>query len=236
MTDENVALSNTNDPEVLEKRSIEDFTQLITNEYFNEQSALGTATTSAVNIGIWLIRLNTLVTAEWGKHREENLSFIDERQDQRYRQLAKNIDLAKYPNLAHISMNGNIRIIRVAKTKKVTVAEVFKQYGVTLEGDLTTQDALLAFKSNVKVMLSKIKEKEGKKVVKPKTVAKVTKFIEKTKDKLIDEIETFVSENKDPDLLKTEPVQKLKILLDELGNILNKLEGNNTKDTLLKVA
>lgn len=245
MTDENVAVSNTNDPEVLEKRSIEDFTKHIKNEYFNEQSALGTATTSAVKIGTWLMRLNVLVTTdktEWGKYREENLPFIDERQDQRYRQLAKYIDLKKYPNLAYVSKDGNLRIIRAAKalangdkTKNVTVAEVFNHYRVALEGDLTTQDALLAFKSEVQAMLSLMKENEPK-TSKPKTAAKVAKFIETTRQKLVKEIETFVSENEESDLLKTEPVQKLKILLDELDNILNKLKDNNIKDTFLKTA
>jgi hypothetical protein len=235
MTEENVNLGNVlNDPESSRMRMIQESTQFITNEYFNEQSALGTATTSGVKIGTWLIRLNALVTAdkaEWGTYRGENLPFIDERRDQRYRQLAKNIDLAKHPNLAHISMNGNLRILRVAKAKKGTVAEVFNEYKVTLEGDLTTPDALLTFKSDVQAMLSKIKEKESE-TFKPKTAAKVAKFIETTRQKLIDEIETFVRENKAPDLLNTEPVQKMKILLDELGNILNKLKDNNTKDTL----
>ena len=246
MTEENVVLSETNDPEALEKRSIEDFTQCIRNEYFNEQSALGTATTSAVNIGQWLISLNALVTldnAEWGKYREANLPFIDERQDQRYRSLAKNVDLKRYPNLAYVSMNGLTCIVRAAKslangdkTKKVTVAEVFNHYDVNLEENLTMPDALLAFKSDVQAMLSKIKESKDKKAAESNPAAKLRKFIEKTKNKLIDEINTFIDENEDSDLLNTEPVQELKLLINEIDNIFKGLEDNNTKDTLLLVA
>jgi len=242
MTEENADfLKVVNDPESYRTKTIQEFNRLIKNEYFNEQSALGTATTSAVNIGQWLISLNALVTldnAEWGKYREANLPFIDERQDQRYRSLAKYINLKRYPNLAYVSMNGLTCIVRAAKslangdkTKKVTVAEVFNHYDVNLEENLTMPDALLAFKSDVQAMLSKIKKNESK-TVKPKTAAKVTKLIQNTKKKLIDEINTFINENEDSDLLKTEPVQELRLLVKELNNIFNDLEVNNTKDIL----
>lgn len=220
----------TNVKNITDEQLIQDYKNELLHEDDKEQKALVTVTTAAINKGKTLNKLKPLVERNgfsWSEFLEKELSFINKKQDQRYRRLAINIDVIKYPNLALLPMDTLSEIIK--KTNAIKSLEtVFDDGCVDLKTALTSPELIHAFKKDVQEMLSKDSDSGDAK----SEQAKLVELINKSKKTLINKLDSYKSENKKLDLKNNKPAEALKLLIDELNKVYIKITEEKTEDKI----
>jgi len=129
----------------------------IDRRYDKVQRSGATATRWKVEMGEYFINAKKIVKehkGKWEYHLARRFSYIGQRTVERCMDLARHVDLEKYPALAFLSQECLTDIITYRK--KSSVGAVLKKHGVDASRSLDGRDSIGIFKKEAEAVLEKL--------------------------------------------------------------------------------